>query len=248
MYRTALAALLASLTLIGAAHAAGPGDVANLGYSVTAVVNGPCTTYRATGYGAVNAQLGSNCDASFPSAIDAFIAGHEERKLAFEYPTAVTARTSLQGKGYSVSTDYATPAFTVTGGCNVNQTVTAANLAALDASLAAAAPCPAAPPAVPPASSTPTTTTTAAPAPPTDEEPAPEPAPAPTGPTTEELAAQIATLQSALEQLAGRIDALQRANEAAWTAYVDALGLNQPAYVAALAARSAGLNAMYELG
>lgn len=239
-----LATLAAALTLTGPAGAIDPYSLADLGYSVTSIATSPtCTTYSATGFGA-SASFGSTCDAGFQTALDGFAAGHNERKLGFQHPAAVTARASIQAKGYSVATDYGGPTFTVTGGCNVNQTATATTIVSLDASLVPAAPCPA-----PTTTAAPTTATAS----PTATNPTATTTVAVT-PTVEELEARIAELEAKLAAqaaklaaLAARVDAIQRANIAAWDAWVAAAEAGLPPDEAALAARSAGLNAIYGL-
>ena len=236
--KTLFATTIAALTLVAGSQAAPP-NLTALGYTVYAdndpmTGGGVCPKYRVTGYGVdltFRAYNGLVCnEAGMEGQMQSFAAGHDERKLGFEHPAAVTARSSVQGKGYAVATNYAGPLFTVTGGCNMNQTVDAAGLVALDGSLATSAPCPPPPPPPPPAEEPPPTTT----------EPAPAPAPAPTDPKVTELETKVA-------DLVAKVASLQAAVEAAWTALVDALAAGQSPWESALAARSAGMNALYGL-
>jgi hypothetical protein len=235
---TALVAAAIAATLAGSAGATDYYQLADLGYSVSASSNGLCqdTTINqsvsATGFGA-HANFGSTCDAGYQAAIDAFAAGHPERKLGYEHPSAVSARATIQGKGYAVSTDYAAPAFTVTGDCNVNSTIGPAELVGLASSLPTSAPCPS-PPAEAPA--------------PGAEPPAAPPAAAPTAPAPSTLEERVAAIEAQLRALAARVTAIKEANDAAWKALVAAFEAGYPPHLAALAARSAGLNAMYQLG
>lgn len=100
-----------------------------------------------------------------------------------------------------------------------------------------------------------TTTTAVAyapPAPPAEPSPPAETtpieatsAPAPTGPTVED---RLTELEQALAAIAVRVGNLETANLAAWDAFVDALARGETTDVAALAARSAAMNALYGLG
>lgn len=258
------AAVLATavMLVVGPAGAGNPTDLPGLGYSTTSSGLGGCNYWSATGYG-VTENFGSDCLSEFQAKIDAFIAGHPERKLGFQHPAAVAARSSVGAKGYSVSTDYSGPTFTVTGGCEVNSTVGPGGLVALASSLPAAAPCP--PPAPPPPTTTAATTSTtptSTVSPPTSNQPTPttttttstEPAPPPTtttpastGPSIADLERKIAELEQRLAALAGRVDALRQANVAAWDAWVAATEQGLPPHEVALAARSAGMNALYGL-
>lgn len=69
--------------------------------------------------------------------------------------------------------------------------------------------------------------------------------PAPAGPTTTDLETRIVDLEAQLAALSTRVDAIAKANEASWTAYIDARIAGASDVDAALAARSAGLNAIY---
>ncbi len=62
-----------------------------------------------------------------------------------------------------------------------------------------------------------------------------------------DLQCQIDALAAKLDALAARVNAIQLANVAAWDALLDALDAGLPPYMAALAARGAGLNAIYGL-
>lgn len=233
--KTLTATFAIALTLVVGAQAAPP-NLAALGYTVykdgDTYSGGVCPSYRVTGYGVditFRAWNGLTCnETSTEAQMQTFADGHQERKLNFEQPAAVAARSSVQGKGYTVTTDYAGPTFTVTGDCNVNQTVGPAGLATLAASIAPAAPCPVVAP-----TATPTPTTT---------EPAPTTtaAPAPIDPA-------VAELQTKVAELARKVETLQAAMKAAWTALVDALADGKAPWAAALAARSAGLNELYGL-
>lgn len=82
----------------------------------------------------------------------------------------------------------------------------------------------------------------------------PAPATAPDAPGTVTVTvtdptvdAKLAAIQAQLDALSHRVDAIAQANTAAWTAFVDAIGTGASAADAALAARSAGLNAIYGL-
>lgn len=66
----------------------------------------------------------------------------------------------------------------------------------------------------------------------------------PAGPSLQE---QVTSLQQQLAQLATRVGALEQANTAAWDAFSATLAAGGTTAQAALAARSAGLNAIYEL-
>lgn len=89
--------------------------------------------------------------------------------------------------------------------------------------------------------------------------PAPAPAPAPTEPApaatsssspapSQTVEERLAALEAALAALRSRVGALEDANLASWTALVNALAAGALPYEAALAARSAGMNALYRLG
>lgn len=60
--------------------------------------------------------------------------------------------------------------------------------------------------------------------------------------------ARLTALEQNYAQLAARVDAIAQANTAAWTAFIDATNAGASVSDAALAARSAGLNAIYQLG
>jgi hypothetical protein len=59
---------------------------------------------------------------------------------------------------------------------------------------------------------------------------------------------RLTALEQQYAALAARVDAIAQANTAAWSAFVDALNSGASTVDAALAARSAGLNAIYQLG
>jgi hypothetical protein len=61
------------------------------------------------------------------------------------------------------------------------------------------------------------------------------------------LNARVAVLEQSYAALAGRVDAIAKANDASWAAFVDALNAGASTVDAAIAARSAGLNAIYQL-
>lgn len=223
--RRLIAIVLVSTALVGSARAADLTAVAELGYATSTVyTGGTCPsseqvawTATATGFGTF-ANFGSVCDPGYSAIIDAFIAGHPERKLRYQQPAAVSARDSLIAKGYTVTTGYEPPSFAVAGGCSVDSTVDAAGVVALDQSLPAAAPCPAPPPAQ---------------------------APAPAGPTIDE---RVTALEQEVAELKPKVASLEAAQVASWNAWVDSLAAGLPPYEAALAARSAGMNALYGLG
>lgn len=62
------------------------------------------------------------------------------------------------------------------------------------------------------------------------------------------LNARVAVLEQNYAALASRVDAIAKANDASWAAFVDALNAGASTVDAAIAARSAGLNAIYQLG
>lgn len=233
------ATLLLALAAATAASAATIDQLPGLGYSVSMVTQlDGCHAYTATGYGATG-NFGTDCDATFQQNLDTFVAGHDERKLGYQHPAAVGARADLQGKGYAVSTDYAVPTFHVTGGCNIDSTGDASSIVTIDAALPVAAPCP--PP--PPVTTTTSTTTTA---------------PAGGGATTTETVATVpvnttpecdlACINARVTALENRVTAIEQANTAAWSAFRAALLDGATPAEAALAARSAGENAIYQLG
>lgn len=110
-------------------------------------------------------------------------------------------------------------------------------------------------------SRTTSSTTATVPTPPPAPEPAPAPAPtepvsaptspaeagvsAPTGPTLDD---RLTELEKAVAAITTRVGNLETANLAAWDAFVAALAAGKPADEAALAARSAAMNALYGLG
>jgi hypothetical protein len=61
------------------------------------------------------------------------------------------------------------------------------------------------------------------------------------------LNARVGALEKNYTDLAARVDAIRQANDAAWVAFIDALNSGSSTADAALAARSAGLNAIYQL-
>ena len=225
--RGLVAATGTALILTSSAAAADISDLHRLGYGTIRSIAGDCTFWKATGFGA-SIDLGSDCWPGFQDKLDAFVAGHPERKLSYEHPAAVAARADVLAKGYAVATAYEPPAFRITGGCDLDVTVPPAELVALAPTLATAAPCPATPPAEEPLAEEPA---------PTGEEPA-------AGATLEE---RVTEIETALAALASRVTALRDANLAAWNAFVDALAAGYPAPEAALAARSAAMNAIYRL-
>lgn len=242
-----ITAALAAFTLIFAAPAnAGTiEDVAALGYATNTTFTQECTEspfakHGARGFGA-SVSFGCINQSGYQDAIDAFISGHNERRFIFENPGAVAARDEIVAKGYSVSMSFPGPTFSVTGDCKVNASLTAETIGAFNSALAPSAPCPVEPVVAP---TPPEETGAPAPAPPSDE-PAPEPAPS--DPAIADLEQQIHDLQAALAALASRVTASIDANKAAWSALVLLLGEGRPAYEAALGARSAGLNALYNL-
>lgn len=231
--------LLLALVAATSAAAATIDQLPGLGYSVSMLtLPDGCHGYTASGYGA-SADFGTDCDAAFQQKLDSFVAGHDERKLGYQHPAAVGARADLQGKGYTVSTSYAIPTFHVTGGCNIDSTVDSAGIVTLDGALPAAAPCP-----EPPAEPGTTTTSQGAAAP-----------PPPSGTTTTETATtpvvtpdcDLACVNARLDALEHRVDAIEAANAASWDAYRAALADGATPAEAALAARSAGQNALYKI-
>lgn len=225
--------VLVAMALSATAQASSFEDLASLGYS-THRVTGVTACYAYNGLGASDSASGFGVSVDFgcvngpgyDAAIDAFAAGHAERKLAYEHPDAVAARSDITGKGYAVSVDYTTATFTVTGDCNVNATVTADNLPAFDASLAASAPCPAPPVTTETTTTAATETTTAT--------TAPDPS--------------VSVLQAQVDALVVQVASLQTAIVAAWDEYTRLVNLGASASVAALGARSAALNTLYGLG
>lgn len=152
--RRYIIAALAVLSFIPSAAAAPP-DLAALGYTVyrdgDPFPGGVCPKYTVQGFGAdvfFRAYNGLTCNESaMEESMHSFAAGHDERKLGFENAPAVSARSALQSKGYTVTTSYAGPSFRVVGDCNVDQTVDSATIVTLASSLPTSAPCPPPPPA-----------------------------------------------------------------------------------------------------
>lgn len=239
--KAVLLTIVLALSFAGRASATDPYAIANLGYSVTVITYENCTAYKASGFG-VSVTLQSSCD---PGGVPMgeFVRGHPERKLGYEHPGAITARSDIQSKGYAVTTDYAIPTFRVAGDCNVDKTVDVSGLIALAASLPVSAPCP--PPTPPVTPTTPTTTTTPAATPSEPAAPSTDTTTTTTATTTATVEERLADLEKKYEELAARVDAIQKANEAAWRAWVAATAGGLPAHEAALAARSAGLNMLY---
>lgn len=213
--------LLAALVLVPSAWSAEPRDLQTLGYATTVSHAGECDFWKASGFGA-SVDFGSTCWPGFQEKLDAFVAGHPERKLGYQHPDAVTARAAVQAKGYTVDTLYEGPAFAVRGDCGVDATVGVAELVALAASLPASAPCP------PPA--------------PAEEPPAP-----PAEPQPDPVEERLTALEQTLAALGRKVVTLQTAIEASWNALVQAWADGLPGDEAALAARSAAMNALYGL-
>lgn len=61
------------------------------------------------------------------------------------------------------------------------------------------------------------------------------------------LVDRVTALESEYAALAARVDAIQQANQAAWTTFSDDLAAGMDTASAALDARSSGMNALYEL-
>jgi hypothetical protein len=147
-HRTLILSLVALAVLVmgGAARASSFEELAALGYSthrttgVAACVqwNSVGASDSASGYGA-SADFGCVNGPDYDAAIDSFVAGHLDRKLAYEHPTAAAARDDITAKGYAVTVDYDAATFTVSGGCDINATVAADNLATYAATLPTAA-------------------------------------------------------------------------------------------------------------
>jgi hypothetical protein len=107
------------------------------------------------------------------------------------------------------------------------------------------------PPPPPATTATDASTTTAAA---TTTEGSPPPAPTTTQTVTvtttvvdPTIAERLAALEAKYAELAARVDAIEKANTAAWDAFIAVLEAGGTADQAALAARSAGLDAIYEL-
>lgn len=242
--KTLLWTIIAALALAGAARASSIQELASLGYSTKRTTGvAECVQWNsvgakdsASGFGA-SADFGCVNGPTYASDIDAFAAGHAERKFGYENPTALQARDILVGKGYRVGVNYAAATLQVAGECNVNETLAASAAKAYADAAPTSAPCPPPAPAVPVPAPAPV-----APAPPVGEEPVPAPDP------LDDIKARLAALEAKYDELASRVNAIKLANEAAWDALVRALGQGRPAYEAALLARGAGMNAIYELG
>lgn len=215
--------LLAALALSSSAWGAEPRDLGRLGYSTQESKAGECSYWKASGFG-VSVDFGSTCWPGFQEKLDAFVAGHPERKLGFEHPEATVARATVQAKGYAVTTLYEGPTFVVQGACNVDVTASAGELVALASSLPASAPCPPPPPA---------------------EEPPAEPPPAESQP--DPIDQRLTALEQRVDAIAVKVASVQTAVEASWNALVQAWFDGLPGYEAALAARSAAMNALYGL-
>lgn len=140
-----------------------------------------------------------------------------------------------------INANYTAPATTTTATTTAQTTTaaaptttTSAPATTTDATTTAAAPVTTTTAAAPVATVTVTTTdTTTAPAPAT---------------TTTDVQTQIDSLSAQLAALAARVNADEQANAAAWQTYHDDLVAGVDPATAALDARSAGLNAIYQLG
>lgn len=62
------------------------------------------------------------------------------------------------------------------------------------------------------------------------------------------IESRVAALEANYAALAKRVDAIAQANTASWSAFIDATNAGASAVDAAIAARSAGQNAIYQLG
>lgn len=94
----------------------------------------------------------------------------------------------------------------------------------------------------------PAPTTTAADLPPTTTDAQPPVTTTDATVTEPTIEARIAALEANYAALSKRVDAIAKANDASWSAFIDAKNQGASTVDAALAARSAGENAIYQLG